>query len=88
MREECSTAQGVRRPDGHPARGYAGADSIEQNSYEPRPAGWEGAERLTARRSAFFDGSTAVFFLGRQKDCARRRVPEATDAKRGLLAGG
>ena len=70
------------------ARGYAGADSIEQNSYEPRPAGWEGAERLTARRSAFFDGSTAVFFLGRQKDCARRRVPEATDAKRRLLAGG
>ena len=28
MREECSTAQGVRRFDGHPARGYVG-DSLD-----------------------------------------------------------
>ena len=44
---------------------------------------------LSEAESAFsFDCSTAVFFLGRQKDYARRRVPEATAAQRRLLAGG
>ena len=32
--------------------------------------------------------STPIFFLERQKDYARRRVPEATAAQRRLLAGG
>ena len=47
-----------------------GLSPTEQNSYSPRPAGWEGAKRLTARRKSVFsfDGSTAVFFLGRQKE--------------------
>ena len=42
-----------------------GLPPTEQNRYNPRPAGWEGAERLTARRQSVFsfDGSTAVFFL-------------------------
>ena len=70
MNEPCSTAHNVRESDGHPARGYVGGGSTEQDSYEPRPAGWEGAKRLTARRlSVFsFDGSTAIFFLPMQKE--------------------
>ena len=44
MREECSTVHNVRRFDGYAARGYVGTDSTEQNSYNPRPAGWEDAK--------------------------------------------
>ena len=89
MSEGCSTAHNVRRFDGGSARGYVEGGSTEQDSYEPRPAGWEGAERLTARRLGVFsfDSSAAVSFLGHQK-YARRCAPEETDAKRRPLAGG
>ena len=54
MKEVCSTAHNVRRFDGGSARGYVGGGSTEQDSYEPRPAGREGAERLTAWRLSVF----------------------------------
>ena len=68
---ECSTAQKVRKSDKSPARAPVGAASIEQNSLEPHPAARQGASRARncAATSVFsFDGSTAVFFLGRQKE--------------------
>ena len=68
---ECSTAQKVRKSDKSPARAPAGAASTEQNSLEPHPAARQGASRARncAATSVFsFDGSTAVFFLGRQKE--------------------
>ena len=86
-----STAYWVRKSNESPARVPAEAASIEQDSLAPHPAARQGASRARncAAISVFsFDGSTAVFFLGRQKDYARRRVPEATAAQRRLLAGG
>ena len=68
---ECSTAQKVRKSDKSPARAPVGAASTEQNSLEPHPAARQGASRARncAATSVFsFDGSTAVFFLGRQKE--------------------
>ena len=68
---ECSTAQKVRKSDKSPARAPVGAASTEQNSLEPHPAARQGASRARncAATSVFsFDGSTAVFFLARQKE--------------------
>ena len=67
----CSTGYGVRRFDRHPARAHVEAASTEQNGLAPRPAARQGASRARncAAKSVFsFDGSTAVFFLGRQKE--------------------
>ena len=69
--ELCSTAYNVRKSQQSPARAPAGAASTEQNSLEPRPAARQGASRARncAAKSVFsFDGSTAVFFLARQKE--------------------
>ena len=71
MTSECSTAQKVRKSDKGPARALVGAALTEQNSLEPRPAARQGASRARncAAISVFsFDGSTAVFFLGPQKE--------------------
>ena len=71
MTSECSTAQKVRKSDGSPARAHADVTSTEQNRLAPRPAARQGASRARncAAKSVFsFDGSTAVFFLGRQKE--------------------
>ena len=71
MTSECSTAQKVRKSQQSPARAHVEAALTEQNGLAPRPAAWEGASRARncAAKSVFsFDGSTAVFFLGRQKE--------------------
>ena len=71
MISECSTAYYVRRFQQGPARACADVTSTEQNSLEPRPAARQGASRARncAATSVFsFDGSTAVFFLARQKE--------------------
>ena len=71
MTELCSTAQKVRRFQQGPARAPVGAALIGQNGLEPRPAARQGASRARncAATSVFsFDGSTAVFFLGHQKE--------------------
>ena len=71
MTELCSTAQKVRRFQQGPARAPVGAALIGQNGLEPRPAARQGASRARncAATSVFsFDGSTAVFFLGCQKE--------------------
>ncbi len=68
---ECSTAYRVRRSAESPARAPAEAALTEQNGLAPRPAARQGAPRARncAATSVFsFDGSTAVFFLGRQKE--------------------
>ena len=44
MNELCSTAHNVRESDGDSARGYVGVTLTEEDSYEPRPAGWEDAK--------------------------------------------
>ena len=67
----CSTAYWVRKSAESPARVPAEAVSTEQNGLEPRPAARQGASRARncAATSVFsFDGSTAVFFLGCQKE--------------------
>ena len=56
MNELCSTAHNVRKSDRHSARGYVGTDSTEQNSYNPRPAGWEDAKH------PYLPGEKAFFF--------------------------
>ena len=68
--ELCSTGYGVRKSQQSPARALVGAASTEQDRLEPRPAARQGAPRRNcAAKSVFsFDGSTAVFFLGRQKE--------------------
>ena len=66
-----STAYWVRKSNESPARVPAEAASIEQDSLAPHPAARQGASRARncAAKSVFsFDGSTAVFFLGRQKE--------------------
>ena len=71
MTSECSTAHNVRKSQQSPARAPVGITLTEQHSLEPRPAAREGASRARncAATSVFsFDGSTAVFFLGRQKE--------------------
>ena len=71
MTSECSTAYHVRKPQQGSARALVGAALIEQNGLAPRPAARQGASRARncAAKSVFsFDGSTAVFFLGRQKE--------------------
>ena len=68
---ECSTAHNVRKSQQSPARAPVGITLTEQHSLEPRPAARQGASRARncAATSVFsFDGSTAVFFLGRQKE--------------------
>ena len=68
---KCSTAYNVRKSQQSPARAPVGAAFTEQNSLEPHPAARQGASRARncAATSVFsFDGSTAVFFLGRQKE--------------------
>ena len=68
---ECSTAHWVRKSAESPARAPAGITLTEQNGLAPRPAARQGASRARncAATSVFsFDGSTAVFFLGRQKE--------------------
>ena len=68
---ECSTAYTVRGSAESPARAPAEAALTEQNGLAPRPAARQGAPRARncAATSVFsFDGSTAVFFLGRQKE--------------------
>ena len=68
---ECSTGYRVRRPQQSPARAHVGITSREQNGLAPHPAARQGASRARncAATSVFsFDGSTAVFFLGRQKE--------------------
>ena len=57
MTSECSTAHNVRESDGHAARGYVGAASTEQDSYNPRPAGWEDAKH------PYLPGEKAFFLL-------------------------
>ena len=71
MTSERSTAYWVRKSDESPARALVGAASTEQNGLGPHPAAREGASRARncAAKSVFsFDGSTAVFFLARQKE--------------------
>ena len=71
MSEGFSTAYHVRRSQQSPARVLVGAALIGQNGLGPHPAARQGASRARncAARSVFsFDGSTAVFFLGRQKE--------------------
>ena len=66
-----STAYWVRKSNESPARVPAETASIEQDSLAPHPAARQGASRARncAAISVFsFDGSTAVFFLGRQKE--------------------
>ena len=68
---ERSTAYYARKSQQSPARVPAEAASTEQDRLEPRPAARQGASRARncAAKSVFsFDGSTAVFFLGRQKE--------------------
>ena len=68
---ECSTAYTGRRSAESPARAPAEAALTEQNGLAPRPAARQGAPRARncAATSVFsFDGSTAVLFLGRQKE--------------------
>ena len=68
---ECSTAHKVRKSQHGHARVLVGAALIGQDSLAPRPAARQGASRARncAATSVFsFDGSTAVFFLGRQKE--------------------
>ena len=62
-----------------------GLPPTEQDSYEPRPAGWEGAPRPTARRQSVFsfDGSTTVSF--RPRAAAARRLPPAHTCGRSLF---
>ena len=71
MASECSTAYEVRRSQQSPARALVGIALTEQDRLEPRPAARQGASRARncAATSVFsFDGSTAVFFLGPQKE--------------------
>ena len=71
MTSECSTAYHVRKSHQSPARVPAGITSIEQDRLEPHPAARQGASRARncAATGVFsFDGSTAVFFLERQKE--------------------
>ncbi len=71
MTSECSTAYEVRRSQQSPARALVGIALTEQDRLEPRPAARQGALRARncAAKSVFsFDGSTAVFFLARQKE--------------------
>ena len=71
MTSECSTAYNVWKSQQSPARAHAEAASIEQNGLEPHPAARQDASRARncAAKSVFsFDGSTAVFFLARQKE--------------------
>ena len=75
---ECSTAHNVRKSQQSPARAPVGAASTEQNRLEPHPAARQGASRARncAATSVFsFDGSTAVFFLGRQKENGGGKLP-------------
>ena len=67
---ECSTAHNVRKSQQSPARAPVGITLTEQHSLEPRPAARQGASRARncAAIKRFFDGSTAVFFLGPQKE--------------------
>ena len=68
---ECSTAHNVRKSQQSPARAPADITSTEQNRLAPHPAARQGALRARncAATSVFsFDGSTAVFFLARQKE--------------------
>ena len=78
MTSERSTAYWVRKSDESPARALVGAASTEQNGLEPHPAAREGASRARncAAKSVFsFDGSTAVFFLARQKENGSGKLP-------------
>ena len=78
MTEGCSTAQKVRKSQQSPARAHVEAALTEQNGLAPRPAAWEGASRARncAAKSVFsFDGSTAVFFLARQKENGSGKLP-------------
>ena len=71
MTSECSTAYNVWKSQKSPARALVGAALIGQNGLAPHPAARQGASRARncAAISVFsFDGSTAVFFLGRQKE--------------------
>ena len=67
---ECSTAYHVRKSAESPARVLIGITLTEQDRLGPRPAARQGALRARncTATGIFFDGSTAVFFLGRQKE--------------------
>ena len=80
---ECSTGYRVRRSQPGPARAHADVTSSEQDSLVPRPAARQGASRARncAATSVFsFDGSTAVLFLGRQKENGGGKPSVFTDA--------
>ena len=78
MTSECSTAHNVRKSQQSPARAPVGITLTEQDRLEPRPAARQGASRARncAAKSVFsFDGSTAVFFLGCQKENGGGKLP-------------
>ena len=83
---ECSTGYRVRRPQQSPARAHVGITSSEQNGLAPHPAARQGASRARncAATSVFsFDGSTAVFFLVRQKENGGWKARRASPAPPG-----
>ena len=86
MTSECSTAQKVRKSQQSPARAHVGITSSEQNGLAPHPAARQGASRARncAATSVFsFDGSTAVFFLVRQKENGGWKARRASPAPPG-----